>query len=749
MNTRINRLLSLLNIPFSGFIATILICILTMSPFIESNSQNQSETLLLEKLKNKEFKKLSLGHSLIKDSNKQTNQLSLSLNEFANWQQNETSVVETSALIADEESLTLQLIPYDFFESNFKCLLDNQSELTEINIDRGIHYKGIVNNNINSMIGISIFEEGIEGLINTEDQRQFTLRTISKTNSSLILQLDAIQNSRELNCSTDDWEHYIQTEPLLQSRTKENCKRTQISVRADYQLYLKFNKNPQLVSNYITGLFNHINTIYRREDIQISLSEIIINTVPDGFTHTSSNGDLNYLKSKYKSFNGNIHLCLSGFTRSGKATLGGVSYINSLCLKTYAYAFANVEGNYTDLPNYSYDVFMAAHELGHVFGSRHTHACVWGPNKNQALDNCGPQEGSCAAGPKPTKGTLMSYCHLSGKPGTDLMLGFGKEPGDLIRSIVNNASCLSLYSPNSSNIQKANQHLSANVECSDGVYSNYYFDNNTIDEKDDILIASIKKNGQDIGNLQDGSLSIIAHTTKDFGSGKAQDVSVSYASKNTILANRFWEINSNITLAKEINVRVNFGLSDIKEIQAIQSSASLEKLNFYTVSAPANANPELKHISVDKKSYLEYKMGTQANSLQWKLTKINDQTYSAEFSTKILNDIGLAYNRSSNLDGKISSRENGSSDSNLQIYPNPIEGDELTLDYFNNTDRSFDAHIEIFNTKLQSVYAQETNLNSGTNKIILPTTGLSNGVYFLRIQTESEIKTIPIIVAKN
>lgn len=78
-------------------------------------------------------------------------------------------------------------------------------------------------------------------------------------------------------------------------------------------------------------------------------------------------------------------LVLSGFANGGKATLGGVAYINALCLKTYAYAFANVEGKLGELPNYIYDLFLASHELGHVFGSRHTHACVWGPKKIRLL----------------------------------------------------------------------------------------------------------------------------------------------------------------------------------------------------------------------------------------------------------------------------------------------------------------------------------------------------------------------------
>jgi len=36
----------------------------------------------------------------------------------------------------------------------------------------------------------------------------------------------------------------------------------------------------------------------------------------------------------------------------------------------------------------------------------------------------------------------MSYCHLLNDVGIDFNLGFGPQPGDLIRSVVNSASCL-------------------------------------------------------------------------------------------------------------------------------------------------------------------------------------------------------------------------------------------------------------------------------------------------------------------
>jgi hypothetical protein len=107
-----------------------------------------------------------------------------------------------------------------------------------------------------------------------------------------------------------------------------------------------------------------------------------------------------------------------------------------------------LHNSYETFPNYSWSVFVVAHEFGHLFGSRHTHACVWNGN-NTAIDGCGV----CMESPDPDAdpitcnncprlgvpqngGTIMSYCHLSGNPGINFNLGFGLQPGNVIRNSV-------------------------------------------------------------------------------------------------------------------------------------------------------------------------------------------------------------------------------------------------------------------------------------------------------------------------
>ena len=71
------------------------------------------------------------------------------------------------------------------------------------------------------------------------------------------------------------------------------------------------------------------------------------------------------------------------------------------------YGVVQINGNY---PSNLWDLIASAHEMGHNFGSPHTH-CFSPP-----IDTCYSGESGCYSGsvvnPGPLGGTIMSYCHL-------------------------------------------------------------------------------------------------------------------------------------------------------------------------------------------------------------------------------------------------------------------------------------------------------------------------------------------------
>ena len=130
------------------------------------------------------------------------------------------------------------------------------------------------------------------------------------------------------------------------------------------------------------------------------------------------------------------------------------------------------------LPSYaanSTEVLTFVHELGHNFGSPHTHGCSWGPTNNLAIDDCSAQDdGPCGVVAPVTdaiRGTIMSYCNNA-----NLNKGFGTEPGALIRNRYNAAMCIDVVCPATLTVNtatvNANQLASTSVTTSGTVAIN-------------------------------------------------------------------------------------------------------------------------------------------------------------------------------------------------------------------------------------------------------------------------------------
>jgi hypothetical protein len=204
-----------------------------------------------------------------------------------------------------------------------------------------------------------------------------------------------------------------------------------IAVDTDNELLLKkFANNTTSATNYIASLIASMTVIYERDALVRLLqgpTYLRPSTTPDPYTQATSG---NASAAKLQEFSNVWNTTYAGVTRalammlSGKQPNGGASgiaWVNTLCGKYYGTSFSQVYTTGTT-PS-SGDILVVAHELGHNFGSPHTH-CYSTP-----VDNCYNAESGCFAGTKScpaaqtingvtsVTGTLMSYCHLSGLTG--------------------------------------------------------------------------------------------------------------------------------------------------------------------------------------------------------------------------------------------------------------------------------------------------------------------------------------------
>jgi hypothetical protein len=339
--------------------------------------------------------------------------------------------------------LEVELVRVNIFSEDFK-VRTSQSP-TPIEIETGQHYRGIIKGNPNSIATVSIFENEVRGLFSSNELGNLVLGKLPpsqgrspKTENYILYDDRPVAARQDFDCGTpDDGPAYTSDELSYTNlgRDANDCVRVYFEVDNDI---FRDKGSVAKVTDYVTGLFNEVAALYTNENINVIISEIFIWDSASPYSGSSSGALLSQFQNYRKSFNGEIGQLLS------YQASGGIAVLSGLC-HPYSWArlsFASINRTYNTVPSYSFTVMVVAHELGHLLGSQHTHACVWNGN-NTAIDGCaGFTEGNCGNPGKPSDGgTIMSYCHIT-SAGINFSKGFGPQPGSVIRSRVSQAGCM-------------------------------------------------------------------------------------------------------------------------------------------------------------------------------------------------------------------------------------------------------------------------------------------------------------------
>jgi hypothetical protein len=366
-----------------------------------------------------------------------------SLNQLLSKKQNEVEITIPS--MENGEIWTIQLTKNEVVTKDFKVRTSDGKNIEAASIiANSVFYKGKIAGQTSSLVALSIFENDVMGVISIEG-KTYDIGKFGNTNRYVMVNANEVSRKIPFTCETSD-----ETPMNLQSTQalppSWNCTRIfRMYFECDYDFYTKRQSNVTNVVNFVTGMYNVVNTIFANESIVSQISEIFVWTTTDPFaTNSSSSNYLNAYRTYRTSFNGDLAHLLS--TRN--TNYGGIAYLTALCSPSVSYAYSNINNSYNNFPSYSWTINVVTHEIGHNLGSPHTHACSW---PGGAIDNCYTTEGGCATGPVPVNGgTIMSYCHLT-STGVNFNNGFGPLPGNLIRNSVTNSLCLNV-SPNSSSI---------------------------------------------------------------------------------------------------------------------------------------------------------------------------------------------------------------------------------------------------------------------------------------------------------
>ncbi len=373
-----------------------------------------------------------------------------------------TEIVLTGAPLADGRFVDLLLERADASSEDIQVVVDGQP-VAGLLARHGSSWAGRIEGEPNSSVFLGFSAYGSRGWIYSQGEYHHVLAQPGNDGlwehsiSRLVSQseLEALGVRAQIDCDMEQLYALGQLpkpqqsgQPLTTATTTTLVCRQ--AVETDYQLFQAFGGNLTAEQVYVGQLMGAASQRYVEQ----------LNTVLDivylGF-HTNSNdgwtsgdtsaGSVAMLYEFQAAWAGSLPngANLAAFL-SGASLGGGVAWLDTLCDSTYGFSVSGnitLQGGLTPFPvvqgPLNWDFMVFTHELGHNFGSPHTHD--WCP---APLDQCAPAGsfGSCQTQQACTSsGTIMSYCHLCSGGMNNIYPYFHPTCADLMRLEAEN-SCL-------------------------------------------------------------------------------------------------------------------------------------------------------------------------------------------------------------------------------------------------------------------------------------------------------------------
>ncbi len=342
--------------------------------------------------------------------------------------------------------ISTQLYKVNLFAEGFHIDTDKGKSIA---YEKGAYYRGIVKGDNYSLVSFNFFKDEFNAVISSKTLHNLVVAKLDKANnnSDYVVYSDIdLKAKNDFDCKVKTIQDAT-TQDFRNALAPSSTKCVAMYFEIDNDLYQANNSNPTTTTNWMTSVYNNVQTIYTNDGITTALKSMFIWTTQDPYDGIgSSSSDYLYKFNEIRPvFDGDLGQ-LVGIDSGG---LGGVAVgINGLCTQDN-FSYSDVNFSYSTVPTFSWTIMVITHELGHLLGSPHTHGCHWNGNST-AIDGCGQSagysEGNCAEGPIPdgsVQGTIMSYCHLVNGVGINLANGFGPQPSARILSSIAAGTCLS------------------------------------------------------------------------------------------------------------------------------------------------------------------------------------------------------------------------------------------------------------------------------------------------------------------
>lgn len=177
--------------------------------------------------------------------------------------------------------------------------------------------------------------------------------------------------------------------------------------------------------------------------------------------------------------------------------------------------------------------------------------------------------------------------------------------------------------------------LTASYEYTDNTgWTHYYYNNNTpANATDDILLLSLKRNGQDIGSIGDGVFSVKVVATSGAGSNTGVKLTNPLITNPTgyWVMNRYWQVTPTHEPLANIGVRFYYNNQDLADVNGSYPTHNLnhENLIFYK---SIGGSPDPSGNLAGATGIISILHSNHASDTTWTYHKLSDSTHYGEYS---------------------------------------------------------------------------------------------------------------------
>ncbi|MBN1447982.1 MAG: T9SS type A sorting domain-containing protein [Bacteroidetes bacterium] len=287
-------------------------------------------------------------------------------------------------------------------------------------------YRGTIHGEAGSFVWMAVEDGGMTGSIlrnGVEFSFSTRLNGAPQEGNRILSVFEATDEMKAFTCTVEDdlfIEDVLRGMPARVDILEGSLDtlKAKLAVDIDYEAYQHYG-GVTACENYVASLLVGVASIYER-DVAVTFEISYMRTweTEDPYSAASDDAALNTFTEYWRENMGDVDRTLASMISrkpiSSDRVTQGLAWVNQLCSRTHGYAFVKLSSNNSNIEGH-YGVW--AHELGHNFGSPHTHACVWNP----PIDSCYQAEPMRGQAPCFSNsdihliqggGELMSYCHM-------------------------------------------------------------------------------------------------------------------------------------------------------------------------------------------------------------------------------------------------------------------------------------------------------------------------------------------------